>query len=833
MITRYLKKTALICLLLFGGTGLYAQQITQIEYFFDTDPGYGSGEQVTIDPATTFTDFTFDASVSALSQGLHRLFVRAKDENDRWSEASSRTFYRYVMPTATLADAEEIVEVEYFINTDPGYGLATAVTITTALSIEDFSFDIDLSAVDEGLQNLFVRVKDAAGKWSEASRRTFVKYQIPGTLLDDASPLVYAEYFVNEEPGFGNGIPVEFTATTTVTDLIFEVDLTDLPDGMHSIYLRFQDEAGRWSESVRKTFLRYSISNEELPEASPIIAMEYFINADPGYGNGVEVAFQAVASLEDYQFDVDVSALAVGSTNVVFVRALSEDGRWSEVVRRSFVVCTPADITPDVLENLALEVAFSRQFEVTGLDGTVTWSVAGGALPTGLSLSTAGLLNGTPTALGDCDFTIRAFNGTCEATQSFSISVVCPSIDFESIEFPIGRIEEAYSFQLEQDALEEPVTWSVASGSLPAGLSLNTTSGLISGTPESTGVSTFTLEASSGICSSTSVDLSITVLLKAQELTITDIGPKASVDQPFEVEAIVSTGLSLTYSIQSGPATIQGNVITLNGTTGTVIVQVSQAGNEEYEPISGTVEFTVYDRSVECTGFSVNVQSEVDASCFGVADGSINVSATGGTQPYTFVWAHGPTTSNVSGLAAGTYSVTVRDAFICEQVLEFVIEQPLEITVDAEIRGSNSTLGNGYVHLTVSGGLAPYQYEWNTGIRTAEINNLLGGIYTVVITDANGCDLEESFEVPTIASTTDLSIESIKLYPNPTSGEWKIEVPEHFVGKRAQLYNLSGQSVDVFLLNEKVVHRNNAALPAGIYLLSIEGETVQWKLVKK
>lgn len=136
-------------------------------------------------------------------------------------------------------------------------------------------------------------------------------------------------------------------------------------------------------------------------------------------------------------------------------------------------------------------------------------------------------------------------------------------------------------------------------------------------------------------------------------------------------------------------------------------------------------------------------------SCFEGNDGAINITPDGGTPPYTYVWSNGATTQDISNLEAGSYTVTVIDANNCEAESTFSVEQPtaaLSITdtiTNVLCNGDDS----GAVQLTVSGGTAPYTYEWSDGSTTANLEDVTAGSYSVVVRDANDCEIQESFTI--------------------------------------------------------------------------------------
>ncbi|NJK82498.1 MAG: T9SS type A sorting domain-containing protein [Saprospiraceae bacterium] len=151
---------------------VYAQTINKVEYFIDTDPGYGNGVNVPITPATMLTNFGFNVPLTSVSEGFHYLYVRARDNNNRWSEVVTRVFMK--ISTPPVSPAANINKIEYYINTDPGFGNGTDVPITPAMSFNDFAFTAEIGDLPLNSTNtLYVRARDENGNWSEVVRRSF------------------------------------------------------------------------------------------------------------------------------------------------------------------------------------------------------------------------------------------------------------------------------------------------------------------------------------------------------------------------------------------------------------------------------------------------------------------------------------------------------------------------------------------------------------------------------------------------------------------------------------------------------------------------------------
>ena len=144
-----------------------------------------------------------------------------------------------------------------------------------------------------------------------------------------------------------------------------------------------------------------------------------------------------------------------------------------------------------------------------------------------------------------------------------------------------------------------------------------------------------------------------------------------------------------------------------------------------------------------------------DVLCHGGNNGSIDLTVTGGTTPYSYTWSNGgtvvlsDTTQDLSDLTADEYFVYVEDANQCTDTLSTLINEPsapISVTAsitDIECFGSS----NGIIDISVNGGTPNYTYSWSNGQTTEDLNAVSAGTYTVTITDQNGCVKTESFDV--------------------------------------------------------------------------------------
>ena len=166
--------------------------------------------------------------------------------------------------------------------------------------------------------------------------------------------------------------------------------------------------------------------------------------------------------------------------------------------------------------------------------------------------------------------------------------------------------------------------------------------------------------------------------------------------------------------------------------------------------------------------------SILNVACHGDSTGYIGLATTGGTGPYTYSWSTGNTTSSISNIPVGTYSVMVTDANGCTQGSfsllpdsnQFTITQPSAplsvVASQVNVTCFNESTGN--ISLSVSGGTTSYTYTWSTGQSTPTINNIPSGTYNYVVTDANLCTYQDSIIITqpdsiisSITSATDVS----------------------------------------------------------------------------
>lgn len=143
----------------------------------------------------------------------------------------------------------------------------------------------------------------------------------------------------------------------------------------------------------------------------------------------------------------------------------------------------------------------------------------------------------------------------------------------------------------------------------------------------------------------------------------------------------------------------------------------------------------------EPTKFIAAVDKVTDVLCYGNKTGAIEISVSGGVEPHTFAWSNGSKTEDLSDIGADSYSVVVSDGNGCKKTLYTEIKEPTNLALRIDSVKNVKCCGDrsGAIFITVEGGVKPYRYNWSHGATTEDIQNLELGVYTVNVTDANGC----------------------------------------------------------------------------------------------
>ncbi len=411
--------------------------------------------------------------------------------------------------------------------------------------------------------------------------------------------------------------------------------------------------------------------------------------------------------------------------------------------------------------------AYSYTFQSTGGTGTTTYTVDSGTLPPGLTLDPNGMLTGTPTAPGTYVINVKATDGNNVSSYFSQVFVVnAAGLGFVSSQVPDASVGSAYSSTLSGSGGTGPYTFTVVSGTLPAGLTLGS-NGTITGTATTAGSYPVTLRItdSTGASATTAVTF---VVKAASPITITtSVLPTAATGSMFTYTLVASGGTApYTFTLASGSTLPAGLSLT---TSGVLMGTPTANGNSTFTVNVKDANGATGSRSLTLAvgGDALRIpNATLSNGTVGTAY-NLTLSPAGGTAPYTVTVVGGSLPAGLSLSSAGVFSGTPTMPGAYPVILRLMdstgaqVQQSYTITVVGSsglaLAGTLplGTIGQPYQgSLSASGGVAPYSYSvasgmLPTGLSLAQNGTITGtptaagqSAATFRVTDANGATAE-------------------------------------------------------------------------------------------
>jgi hypothetical protein len=265
------------------------------------------------------------------------------------------------------------------------------------------------------------------------------------------------------------------------------------------------------------------------PAGGPIVIMTPSLTLTATEGANDNVQLVASGGHPPFTWSISAGSLPAGltlnSSTGVISGVATVSGTFSFTIRATDTtsafgeaaftlnIVGPLVITTSTLPNGDVGVAYRAQLASTGGVAPITWSLSAGSLPAGLTLtSSTGLISGTPTTTANnVALAVRATDSTgALKDQAFNLTITA-GLAITTASLPNGLTGTAYNAQLAATGGTQPITWSLSSGNLPSGLSLNSSTGVISGTPTGGGQFTITVQAADASSASTQKQFSFTI----------------------------------------------------------------------------------------------------------------------------------------------------------------------------------------------------------------------------------------------------------------------------------------------------------------------------------
>lgn len=307
-----------------------------------------------------------------------------------------------------------IVAAEYFFDTDPGVGAATALPAFSPNPNLDVSFLATSSGLSQGMHILGIRVRDVSNVWS-------MPVFLPVYIVANSPNISAAEYFFDTDPGSGNATVISVTTGATI-DVTFAANSSALAVGMHVMGVRTRNPTGNWSIPSYVPFY--------IDRSRTITKLEYFFDSDPGSGNATTITVTPPTDLLDQIYSMNSSALALG-THTLNVRVAGQNNFWSIPETVSFSIVAPPP--PPTITSFAPTAGIigttvtitGTNFDVVPANNTVTFNGTSATV----TASTATTITTTvPVGASTGPIAVTVLSNTATSATNFTVCPAAPAV---------------------------------------------------------------------------------------------------------------------------------------------------------------------------------------------------------------------------------------------------------------------------------------------------------------------------------------------------------------------------------------------------------------------
>jgi len=684
--------------------------VAQAEFFWDTDPGEGSGNVMLAFDGNfnNALETIFQSGITLPAAGIHKLCVRVKDMDNTWGPVYSTVVS--VENLATIPDIH-ITSAEVFWDSDPGEGNGTP------LIVFDGAYDEALEKATEnlaipapGMHKLSVRVQDMYANWGPVYTTVV---SVENMLVPPSVNITAGEFFWDADPGEGNGTALlAFDGNfNNAVEVLMKSGISLPSTGIHTANIRVMDASFNWGPLFTTIV---SIEEQSSPRPFYVTSAEFYWDTDPGEGNGIPlIAFDgSFGSAIETVLESGIALPTVG-IHKLCVRAQDADNNWGSVF--SWIISIEEPLTPP---------------EIMVLEAEAYWD------------TDPGEGNGIPLMAVDGNFD--------NAIEQLSQSIVTGSLDegHHTLSVRVKDANETWGPVFTSVVFIDPC----ATHPEPSLVANGPTTICYGDSLE--------LVAESGFESYTWVVGDTDLGETAESIYVTEGGYYKVI----VTDANGCPGVSDTIILDVNPLNPE---ITINGETdlceGESVMFDAGGPYQSYIWSDGSTSSAI---TVDATGsYSVTISNDGCTKTPDAIDVTVNplpsiptITADGPTSfctgdsvvltasPATeYLWSNGATTQSIAVHFSGDYTVSAINAYGCSAT-------SFETTVTVTSPSATITAsGDGNIcdgeTISLNAGTGYTQYEWSTGETTQIISVDVAGAYTVTATNVACVGVSDPFNV--------------------------------------------------------------------------------------